>query len=181
MNNIIFQACKAKFIGPILYLTGFCTFPPLFSNIKIPLDQVGTEIKINISAPATAKYDIYMITEYNSENHQAAVAILDSNKNTRECTRPSSTPYPTDGRPLNSTPLHIKIKSLENESEKQDFFIQGECNSSRWQRNSAGRLLTTISLKAGNHQLSITNTSSNKNLSPFSNSILMEVSQNELK
>lgn len=107
MNPLLHALCQKAVIGPILFVSTACAFPPLFSNAPIALDRENSRVTREFVAPVDSAYSFYFTFKFRSGESYRRDAFAGSFDG-RYCGR-GATAIPDDVKPALGRPVRVQV------------------------------------------------------------------------
>lgn len=168
MGPITFALCHKALIGPAMWITGLCSFPPLIDALPFPLDAGGSTVSSAFSVPVDKNYEFFMSFEFVSTEARLQDKLVGSNYGAA-CDRGPAPPLAKSeyGRPI---PIRIVIrkmsdKSIVIDSEFVTLCVQG------WMDNHKGRSIAWLALSQGEYTAEVTNVTAQEGFGAVTSSI----------
>jgi hypothetical protein len=161
MGPLTYALCHKSLVGPALWITGLCAFPPLFSDVALPLGAEGTTVATAFFAPVDRKYQLVLNFEFATSDERLQDTTVGSSYRA-ECDKdPSSIlDKPQYGQAI---PIRVVIRKAENNAVIIDEQFTTLCIISH-RANQKTRSIGWVSLARGKYTAEITNIAAQKGL-----------------
>lgn len=172
MGPIAYFLCQKPAVGIVMFVTGACAFPPLFSHAPLALQQAGTVVVKEIEVPVGKPYFMGVNFEFPSAEAIRVDEVVgvrhDANCERDYADIPESQKSGL-GRPI---PLHVVIRDKRTGIVATDKVFESLCLSSFSARGfEKTRTAGSVELAAGSYIVEIRNMASQAGLEAVKTSV----------
>ncbi|QBE62413.1 DUF5625 family protein [Pseudoduganella lutea] len=158
MGPIAYSLCAKPVIGPLMFITAQCAFPPLFQGVPLRLDQAGAVASASFAAPVDTTYRLLIRFTFPNRQSMNGDRIVGS-RHDRYC----------DGRPYGQVPafardglgqpipLHIVIRRASDAATVIERTVESLCINAHGADLTKTRGIASVTLPRGKYSASITN------------------------
>ena len=175
MGPTTYALCQKPVIGFVMWITTLCSFPPLFKDAPISLENAGSSVSVLFTAPVTKLYPLEISFEFPS-----AEALLNDNivgsRNGEYCRDTFKyTDIPVSKRADLGQPIPFRVV-IRNEPGKKvvvDRIFESLCIASRNVKKK-NRTIGFLDLTEGNYSAEVISLESQRNLEGVKTTISLE-------
>ncbi|MDM1020942.1 DUF5625 family protein [Acinetobacter sp. VNK23] len=166
MNSLTYSLCQKPVIGVVMWMTGLCAFPPLFSSLPIDLTHQGTLASTEFRVKVEKSYHLSLAVEFESTQKRLDDLAIGNHFN-QYCTgKINYNNIPPEqkmglGQPIT---FQVIIRKADN---KQIIFnqqFQSLCSTGHDGKNKNYRTIGWIPLKQGSYIIEVINLQSHSQL-----------------
>jgi len=158
MGPIAYSLCQKPVVGLVMFVTGACAFPPLFSHAPLALQQAGTVLVKQIEVPVSKPYFVGIHFEFPSAQAVGADEVVGDRHDANCELDYADIPAPQKvglGRPI---ALHVRIRDQRTGIVATDKVFNSLCLTSMSGRGfEKSRTAGRIDLAAGSYIVEIRN------------------------
>ncbi|HJW56598.1 MAG TPA: DUF5625 family protein [Burkholderiaceae bacterium] len=154
MEPATYALCQKAAIGPALWIAGLCAFPPLISNLALPLSAAGAAVATSFTVPVDKNYQFVLQFEFASTEARLQDSIVGRNYRAECDKEPTSLAgKPEYGRPI---PIQVVIRKAKDRSIVVDEQFTSLCVLGHAD-NRKTRSIGWVALTRGEYTVEVTN------------------------
>ena len=168
MGPTTYTLCQKAVIGPAMWIVGLCVFPPLISDVSLPLSSAGAAATASFSVPVDKNYQFILEFEFGSTEARLQDKIVGSNYRA-ECEKEPAALLgnPEYGRPI---PVRVVIRKAQDRSIVVDRNFISLCMLGHMS-NKKSRGVGWVTLARGDYTVEIANLVAQDHLADIKTSI----------
>lgn len=181
MNPTLYVLCQKAVLGPALWISGLCSFPPLLPESPVSLDAPGLILTKEYEAPVSNNYFLSFHVEFPSVEQRLNDTLIGSKFDVpcygEEGKKVSdfSTERQFDlGRPVK---LHVKVLRLPSETVAWEADISSICRAGHDLKAKKLQVLALTHFTQGKYRIYVTNIEARPDLAAFRTSITIHSGQ----
>lgn len=161
MNPTLYALCQKPLIGPALWLSTLCAFPPLLKETPIAVSNPGTVLSSQFVAPVATRYFLSASFKFQSTQERMSDTIVGSTFDA-PCFGPAAKHlenFPVSARAQLGQPLRLKvtIKSQSTSSVVYSQDIASVCRAGHDGAAKKTQVLSLIELAEGSYSIVVQN------------------------
>jgi hypothetical protein len=159
MGPITYSLCQKPLIGPVMWITSLCAFPPLFSNESITLSTLESSVSKSFTVPVDKKYPLAVTFEFESVEARRKDEIVGNtfNESCNDNVRYEEIPEGKRaglGRPI---PFKVIVRKAVDQSVVLERTFVSLCETSSDSKNRKTRTIGLLELPRGEYSAVVTN------------------------
>ena len=181
MNPTLYALCQKAVLGPILWISGQCAFPPLLPETSISLDAPGLVLTKEFEAPVSKNYFLSLHVEFESVQQRLNDTLIGS-KYDVPCygnNAKSAADFPAGrqsdlGKPVK---LHVKVLRLPSETIAWESDIASICRAGHNLKAKKLQVLALTHFDQGKYRITVQNTEARPDLAALGISLTIHSGQ----
>jgi hypothetical protein len=172
MGPIVYALCQKPVLGLVLYIGYACSFPPLFSDAPLPLQQENASVSREFEAPVSLTYSLLLKFQFRSADSLRSNDVWGVHHATNCYRDDAGVPQAERaglGRPV---PIHVLIRERRNGAVVLDKVFDTVCTTS-WSANAKTMTIGRVYLAEGNYVADIRNLARQDGLDGVKTTVLL--------
>lgn len=181
MNPTLYALCQKAVLGPVLWISGQCSFPPLLPEFPVSLHAPGLILTKEFEAPVSKKYFLSFHVEFPSVEQRLNDTLIGSRFDVTcygdEAKKASDFPAERQsdlGRPVK---LHAKVLRLPSNTVAWEADIASICRAGHDLNAKKLQVLALLHLTQGKYRIDVMNVEARPDLAAFGTSLTIHSGQ----
>ena len=181
MNPTLYALCQKTVLGPILWISGQCAFPPLLPESPISLQAPGLILTKEFEAPVSKNYFLSFHVQFPSVEQRLNDTLIGSRFDVPcygdDAKRAFDFPAERQsdlGRPVK---LHVKVLRLPKETVAWEADIASLCRAGHDLKAKKLQVLAVAHLAQGKYRIDVKNMEARPDLAAFGTSLTLHSGQ----